>query len=917
MAEKMRVHILARELGVPSKTIIAKCRAEGIGTVKNHMSALTAGLHATIREWFSEGSPDTAVETTAPVDLEKVRVKRRLQAGGNGAPATAVEPQEVAPTPTAEATTETPADSSTAVAVEMASTDIEGPTELEAHAAPLKQEAATLQVEPVSAIEAPVAPGEPLIDRPPDTTEVTESGTTVVEVTTEAPSPPTTPERVKPAGPQNVPVPAKLRGPRVVRYEPTTDLQPVRRGPSLRQRTAPEITPQTTDTTKPDARPKPVDRAAARRQARSGARQTVGRVGEAGERLAEWRDRDLAERKERLAGATGRRIHHRRATHATSSARPRTEAGPKTHATINAPVRMKDFCATTGLNFLQLFRVLREEHNLVANVNMTLLTETAQLLAMHFGIELTVIPMKTKLDELQEEFAKRKRDHLEPRPPVVAMLGHVDHGKTSLLDAIRRTRVASGEDGGITQHIGSYHLETSRGAVTFLDTPGHEAFSEMRARGANLTDVVVLVVAADDGVMPQTVEAINHAKSAEVPIVVALNKIDLGDQNELKIFGQLAERGLTPSGEWGGEVDVIPTSATTGTGVQQLIEHLADLSSILDLKADPRMPASGTVIEAETKPGVGPVARVLIQDGTLQIGDFIVCGNASGKVRALLDDRGQRIRKAGPSVPAEVWGLDDVPAAGDKLYQVETMQRAKEVATETRQRRIESGRAQSSKGATLEEMFLLRDAGEIPELNLIIKGDVDGSVEALRQALSKIKSDEVRLVVRHAGVGPVNDGDVLLAATCRGIAVAFRVDVPTGVRRLADRHGVDVRSYRVIYEMCDDIKKALEGLLAPEERVEIRGGADVRQVFNITKVGTVAGSLVSHGTLDRSHLVKVIRDGVVVREGCRLASLRRFKDDVKEVRSGMECGVRLEDFNDIHVGDRIETYEIVKVARTL
>ncbi|MCH8966948.1 MAG: translation initiation factor IF-2 [Planctomycetes bacterium] len=648
-------------------------------------------------------------------------------------------------------------------------------------------------------------------------------------------------------------------------------------------------------------------------------RRAAGRVRQPGAESTGWRDRDLAERQERLAGATGRRIHRRRSfQQAGAGGAAVAPAGPKTEATVHEPIQMKEFCSSTGLSFIQLFKILRDEHNLVANINMILPAETAELLALHFGIELTVIEAKTKLDEITEEFAARERKNLEPRTPVVTMLGHVDHGKTSLLDAIRSTRVAAREDGGITQHIGAHYVVTEHGTVTFLDTPGHAAFTAMRARGAQVTDVVVLVIAADDGVMPQTIEAINHAKAAEVAVVVALNKIDLGDQNKLKIYGQLAEHGLTPSGDWGGEIDVIETSATTGTGIPELIEHLSDLSALLELKADPTLPAQGAVIEAETKSGVGAVVRVLVREETLRVGSFVVCGNASGKVRALHDDRGQRITEAGPSVPVEVWGLDDVPMAGDALFEVSSLQRAKEVASETKHRRIQQGRLQSRKVRTLEEMLKQRDSQETPELNLIIKADVDGSVTALKQILSEIPSEEVRLTVRHAGVGAVNDSDVLLAEACKGIVVAFRVEASVGARRLAEQHGVDIRPYRVIYNVADDVKKALEGLLAPELRPETRGVAEVRQVFHLSRgKGVVAGSFISEGTLNRNHLAKVIRDGVVVREGCEFASIRRFKDDVREVRSGMECGIRLEGFDDIHVGDIIEAYEILKIARTL
>jgi translation initiation factor IF-2 len=935
----MRVHILARELDVSSKTIITKCTAEGIDSVKNHMSTLSAGLEATVREWFSEGSHNTAVETAQRIDLKKVRKKtnrKRTKAAAEKAKettvaATATAVAEAEPPPAVEAPPEVPA-----VAAEVAPEIVAAPEPPVApEVAPVEEVVVAEAPMPVVA-EAPPetaaiaeAPVEAEAELPPAEAEVAEvpeakpEGPPAVEepvVQVTEPMVPVEVEKkpVKPAGPQHVPTPAKLQGPRVVRYEaPDRDVLRAHRGPRKR--------PDGTDIHAPTpgtmpAQPleteKPIEKGV-RRRGRVHPRRAAGRVHEAGERIAEWGNRDLAERQERLAGATGRRILRRRSVQAAGGA-PIAPAGPKTEATVHEPVPMKEFCSATGLSFMQLFKMLKDEHNLIPNINMTLTTETAELLALHFGIELTVIPAKTKLGELKEESAARERKHLTPRPPVVTLLGHVDHGKTSLLDAIRDTRVAAREDGGITQHIGAYHIETDRGTVTFLDTPGHEAFTAMRARGAEATDVVVLVVAADDGIMPQTIEAINHAKAAVVPIVVALNKIDLGDQNKLKIYGQLAEHGLTPSGEWGGEVDVIETSATTGRGITELVEHLADLTSILDFQADPTLPAMGTVVEAETKPGVGAVARVLVQSGTLRVGAFVVCGNAAGKVRALLDDRGKKIKEAGPSIPVEVWGLDDVPTAGDALHEVESLQRAKDVATETKHGRIEESRLQSRKVSTLEEMLLQRDTEEVPELNIIIKADVDGSMAALRQALNKIPSDEVRLTMRHTAVGPVNDSDVLLAAACQGIIVAFRVDASVGARRLAEEHGVDIRQYRVIYNVCDEIKLALEGLLAPAESIEPRATAEVRQVFHLSKAkGIVAGSLVSEGTIDRSHLAKIVRDGVIVRQGCKFASLRRFKDDVKEVRTGMECGVRLEGFDDLHVGDLIQTYEIVKTARKL
>jgi translation initiation factor IF-2 len=954
LADKMRVHNLAKELNVSSKVILEKCKAEGLdNVVKNHMSTVSAGLYATIKEWFTEGESTVAIETSARVDLKKVRTKPKRKRAPKKAVAkpaeteviqeaakTEVEKEPVTPA-AALPSEEIPAAASAAAEAPAAEPKEAVRVPPEARKPPLEEEPAVATPEPptpaaqpeaipippdqVQATPAPEVPGKerrlPAAQapafKPPEAEETVEkphAGKAAAKAPRTEPGKekrePEKPEPLVAAGPQNVPAPTKLKGPRVVRYEPLTRDHGPRR-PSDRPGEATvgdlPLTPDVGDI--PTGR-----RGRGSRRARVNPRRAAGRAREATEQMAEWRDRDLIERGERLAGASGRRFR-RRAQAATKVAVVAPEHVAK--AKVHEPVRMKDFCSATGLNFMQCFKVLKDEHNILANINMTLPNETAELLALQFGMDLEIVPMKTQLDMLEEEAANRQRDNLQARPPVVTLLGHVDHGKTSLLDCIRKTHVVETEDGGITQHIGAYHVKGSRGAVTFLDTPGHEAFSAMRARGAKLTDVAVLVIAADDGVMPQTIEAINHAKAAEVPIVVALNKIDLGEENVLKIYGQLAEQGLTPSGDWGGDTDVIYTSATTRRGVTDLVDHLADLTELLDLKADPTLPAIGTVIEAQTKTGVGPVVSVLVQEGMLEVGDVVVCGNAFGKVRALLDDLGRRVPSARPSTPVELWGLDDVPTSGDRLYAVDNLQRAKTIATEVKQSRLQSSRQSSRKVTTLEAMFQQRDEEEVPELNLVVKADVDGSVEMLRQTLAEIPTEEVKLTIRHAGVGAVTDGDVLLASTCDGLVVAYRVEVPATVRKLADRQGVEIRSYRVVYDVNDDIKKALEGLLEPEVHEETRGTAEVRELFRISRLGLVAGCYVTDGTVDRNHFARVIRNGVVVRDDCRIASLRRFKDDAKEVRAGLECGIRLDDFDDVHTGDTIETYEVVEVARVL
>ncbi len=908
----MRVHILAKELNVTSKAILDKCAAEGLN-VKNHMSTLTAGQTATLREWFSEGTHNTTVEVADRVNLAKLRApRRRKKVTDSGA--IAVEVEE---------TVGEEADESLVVV------EAEAPTpapELEIPPAPTVVEIpaaealiAEVQAEVVEgAVEAPAAEAAPA---PADEGAPTEA-VEVVEAPVAAPAeaPAEAAEPPKPAGPQNIPKPARLRGPRVVRYEPpeTDVFAPGRRGRrgEIAEPVLGEITPGEgpADDRGGGRRTDTASKAGAKSRRTSGRR--TGRGSGAGDQIKEWRDRDLLERRERLAGATGRRIHTRRFEMKSSQgAAPVAER--KTKAEIQEPFTLKDFCAAIGVPFLQVFNVLKREHNMLCNVNSAIDKDVAELVALEFGVELTVLEAKTSLDLLKEEFDQRERPHLQPRPPVVTLLGHVDHGKTSLLDAIRRTQVAAHEDGGITQHIGSYHLQTPYGPVTFLDTPGHEAFTAMRARGAQMTDIVVLVVAADDGVMPQTVEAINHAKAAKVPILVALNKIDLGTYKVVEIYGQLAQHGLTPSGDWGGDVDVIRTSAVKGEGINQLLEHLVAMGDLLELKADPMVQATGTVIEAETKEGVGPVVRLLVQEGTLRKGDIVVCGNAAGKIRALHNDRGAAIDEAGPGLPVEIWGLEDVPTAGDRLFQVDSMQRAKQIGQEVSQHRLAESRTETRKARSLEDLFKQRDEGEIPDLNVIVKADVDGSVDVLKHSLGELPSDKVRLSIRHAGVGAVNDSDVTLAEASDAIIIAFRVTTQAGAKRLAEAKQVDIRYYRVVYEVIDEIVKAMEGKLAPEERAEDRGKAEVRQVFKITKIGWVAGCMVTEGTVGRNHLARVVRDGVVVREGCRLESLRHFKDDAREVRAGLECGIRLDGFDDVKPGDVIEAYEIIQIARTL
>ncbi len=943
MAEKMRVHILAKALNVTSKAVLQKCLAEGL-PVKNHMTALGPGLEATIREWFTEGQHATTVETADRVDLEKVRVRRRKKAAAPAADEETQAPSAVAtaaPEETeavAEAVPPAPEeDEADIIQVEVAEPEpqegvpeVDLPTEpvTEVVAAPEAPEAPVAPVEesPVAPIVTEPAPESPaeLVPEAPDRM-VAEAAPPPEAPPAPSVEPPPAPEPVKPAGPQNVPAPAKLKGPRVVRYEQPDHDYAVRPRPVRRRPGPPASAPPSPGPMAPaaergfDARRRPGDARKRGKATTASPRRHTPRGSEAGvtEKLKEWRDQDLIERRERLDGATGRKIHRRRTADAGGAGTKTGPAARKTKAQVHEPVFIKEFCFAVGMPFIRVMQTLQRQHGMTVSINTVLPTDLAELLASEEGVELEVIKAKTQLELMHEEFEQRPPKKLGPRPPVVTFLGHVDHGKTSLLDAIRATRVVSGEDGGITQHIGAYHLERDGVSVTFLDTPGHAAFTAMRARGAQLTDVVVLVVAADDGIMPQTIEAINHAKAAGVPVVVAITKIDLGQFNEAKVYGQLAEQDLTPAGDWGGQTDVIKTSSVTGEGIDDLLEHLTALAELMDLSADQVGDPMGAVIEAETREGVGAAVRVLVQRGKLRPGTIVACGNSCGKVRALLDDSGKRLKEAGPSMPCEVWGLDEVPSAGDRFYGVKTLQRAKTIADEIREARVQQARAGTQKARTLEDMFKRRDAEGTPELNVILRADVDGSVDALRHSLDQLPGDQVSLVIRHAGVGPVADSDVHLAHASDAIIIAFRVAPGLSPRKLAEETGVDIREYKVIYEVIEDISKAMEGLLAPEEKLEARATIEVRDVFKITKVGVVAGCFVTDGVVARDHQVRLLREGTVVRDSCRIESLRRFKDDVKEVRAGMECGIRLDGFDDIKRGDIIEAHEIVKVARTL
>jgi translation initiation factor IF-2 len=549
----------------------------------------------------------------------------------------------------------------------------------------------------------------------------------------------------------------------------------------------------------------------------------------------------------------------------------------------------------------------------MVTINQVLDQETAMIVVEEMGH----IAKPAKLDDPDAYLAddeEHKDAPLEARAPVVTVMGHVDHGKTSLLDYIRRSRVASGEAGGITQHIGAYHVDTPRGMVTFLDTPGHEAFTAMRARGAKATDIVVLVVAADDGVMPQTKEAIAHAKAGSVPLIVAITKVDKQDSNIERVKQELVAEGVVPE-DWGGDAMFVEVSSKTGVGIDALLEGILLQAEVLELKAPRISHAKGLVIEARLDKGKGPVATVLIQSGTLKRGDAVLVGSVFGRVRAMLDENGKTITEAGPSIPVEIQGLSEVPAAGEGLMVMADEKRAREIAL-FRQGKYRGVKLAQQQAAKLENMFEQMAEGEISTLSLIVKSDVQGSAEAIAQSLQKLSTNEVKVNLIHGGVGAISESDINLALASKAIVIGFNTRADAAARKLAESAGVDIRYYNIIYAMVDEIKAALSGMLAPEKRESIMGMVEIRQVFTVSKVGTIAGCMVLEGIVKRGAKVRVLRNNVVIHDG-ELDSLKRFKDDVREVKNNFECGLSLKGFNDLEVGDKLEAYEIVEVARTL
>ncbi|MFO0836754.1 MAG: translation initiation factor IF-2 [Phycisphaerales bacterium] len=1010
-----RIFEIAKDLGIESKSIVAKCQAEGIpeSVVKNHMSTITAGLEQTIREWFSNdgGAHATAAsETSAKVDPTTVKAKARKKSADEHkdaddahAAATAVAtpaapahpathrpshaPSHAAPHPTKpEHIKAEPAHPRPAVATP--ATTSHAPAEAKpsiAHATPSAPAhpatppiptpvapAATHTVPPPAAkIVPPVAP-EPKPEARPETKHEARpvapaatvapastsqsGGSAPAEAKPATPSRPPAPPRtvtpapmnvptrptvITPAGPRlSAPTQVKLSGPKVVRVE----------APEVIEAPRPRRTPGPGGTGGPTTIGRPTGRVGGgagpgngggedddrgrsprRKAGPAGKRSTGGGVPDrrrassgnewVGKTTGIFSEQDLIEREARLLRSGGylkkRRQDMKKQSGSGGSADDDAAEG---RVMIQAPFTIKDLSEVTGVKGAEIVKKLFLM-GIPATINSGIDPAKAQEIMIDFDIDLEVTERKTAEEVVSQAFENREKIDERSRGPVVTILGHVDHGKTSLLDRIRNANVAAGEAGGITQRTSAFRVsievEGQKKEVVFLDTPGHEAFTSMRSRGAKMTDVVVLVVSAPEGVMPQTIESIAHAKAANVPIVVALNKIDRPDATEPQIqktLRQLADAGLSPT-EWGGDTEIVHVSAVTGQGIKELLEALDYQAQLLELKGDFGGDARGTVIEAKTEEGRGSVANLLIQQGTLKVGDFVVAGRAFGRVRDITDDRGQRVRESQPPAPVQISGLDEVPDAGDRFYVVDSLKKAQEAAEQRRHREREAQLAQPK--VTLDNLFSQMSEKDVKEILVVLKAAEQGTVDVLRHECQKVGTSEVKVRVLHAAVGGITESDVLLADASKAIIIGFNV-IPSGkARSQAEQKGVEIRTYDVIYNITDDLKKAAEGLLAPELRQEVLGHAEVRQVFKISKVGAIAGCYITDGTVQRDALIRVTRNGIVIENNRRLAQLKRFKDDAKDVRAGMECGMKIDGYDDIKEGDVLECYKQVEVKRTL
>lgn len=955
----IKVSELATELDVPSKAILEWLHRNGLGeTIKTHNSTMPFGLAETVRtdgagelRASSGGGTATAV-AEAPAEAERPTHKTtrgHKKKGEEGHEEVAPEPAEAAPAaPEVEASASPAVEAEPVAPVAEVAAPVAPPIEPapEAPAAPPVEEVQGEAVlVPAPALEAAPPPAVPVELAPPAETPAAAAEAPAPVAPTKKPAHPAHPKAAKkelpkrapvvPAPQLLVPAPAKIQGPRVVREEaPDVVAAPRPRRP-LGTGTGPafvQARPQggrgvrsSTDeegSTDDTAEKKKVGPAKGRAGTLSSRRRGLdGRRGEAMEKLREYSEADLQERRNRLSGASSYRSSFDNTLKRSERGHgARAVAARATIVEVEEPVTVKNLAIALKIKANDLIMKLMRQ-GVMANINQSLDVDTAAAMSLEYGLELKIKKQATLEEQLEKEFDERQPDpaNLVTRPPVVTILGHVDHGKTSLLDKIRHTDVAAGEAGGITQHTAAWMVTVGEGdaqkRVTFIDTPGHQAFTSMRARGANMTDVVVLVVAAPEGVQPQTIESINHARAAGVPIVVAMNKIDRTDSNPDMVLGQLAAQNLNPV-EWGGDVEVVRTSATTGQGIQDLIEILDYQSQLLDLKADPTAPARGVVVESFMDEGLGPVATVLVQDGTLKRGDVLLAGSGYGRIRSLLNDRRQMIDEAGPSTPVIVSGLGSLPDAGDKFYVVDDVEQARAI-TEERQNHARQEQLAQRNQVTLESILGSMKEQSVKEIRLIIKGDVQGSVETLSATVTQANTNEVKIRVIHTAVGPISESDVELADASDAVIIGFHVAPDDAARAMAEQRRVEIRLYRVIYELLDDLKKALSGLLEPEVREKFHGRAEIRQVYKFSKVGNIAGCMVVDGHIQRGSKIRLIRNGTIVTESLTIETLRRIKEDVREVKQGFECGIKLAGYDDIKQGDVLEGYVRELIHRTL
>ena len=916
---KLRVHDMAGEFGISSDEIVTLLRQMDI-PVRSHLSLLTDDQIARLRARWEREKRARAEKQTAPAPTTRrrrssaavpvpepatavagdagIRRRRRTE------PVAPVEVEEPTIAPLPEAPNEIAAESGFAVEQET-----ETPTERGRPEQPPPYESVPPVIER-TAPSAPPAPTEESDRVHPRFTEETRAPVAVPPAAGPSHAPPARPAPASVTGMPDRPRPRPIT-PGAPRPRPVASS-----GSFMPPRPIASAAPGGTATpTRRDDRQQSGGGGGG-----GGAHTDRGRrkKGKRGAVDQEAVDANISKTMATLRGAPQRRTAsdlRRGAREEMEAARAAELEREKKTVRVNEFITVSELAQILKVPATEIVAFAFKNLGLMVTINQRLDFDQIELIASEFGFE-AVREDAYQAEEATAETVDRPED-LKPRPPVVTIMGHVDHGKTSLLDYIRKANVVAGEAGGITQHIGAYHVSLPNGKeISFLDTPGHEAFTAMRARGAQVTDIVVLVVAADDGIMPQTVEAISHAKNANVPLIVAINKIDLPQANSSRVKQELLQHGVVLE-EFGGQVLSAEISAKKGTNIDALLDSILLQAEILDLTANPDGRAEGTVVEAQLDPGKGPVATVLVRSGTLKIGDDFICGLFSGRVRALFDERGKTVKAAGPAIPAQVLGVEGVPMAGDKLLVVEDATAARDVA-QRRQRldREAKSRRTSRGGVSLEDFMAQSAAGEQRTLRILIKADQGGPAEALADALGKLSTSEVNVEIVHRGVGAITEGDILLAKASGAIILGFHVRPDNNARTAAEREGVDIRLYRIIYEAVNDVRAALEGLLRPEQREVILGEAEVREVFKISRIGTIAGCSVRSGVINRQGRVRVIRDAIEVYDGT-IASLRRFKEDVREVREGFECGIGIENFNDLKVGDVIECYRTEQVARTL